>query len=315
MIMKRFSLLLLALFYQIPAQALPPDGMVYELKSSVVKIHVINEQGHHGVGSGVVVAKDHVATNCHVVANARGVRVSKFGEGHAPVALKADWKHDLCLLKMQGLDLPAVKLGSTKSLNYAQPVFTISFPNNAKKPLATYGEVTALYPMDGAHIIRATADFRLGGSGGPLFDEQGMLVGLVTMKSPGRNAYYYNIPVDWVKNLIGQPETAITTQKEAPFWDAPEEQRPFFMRALQPEQTEDWAALETICQSWLAAQPDSAEAWYLLALAQHRQDRPESALPNLEKTIALNQQHADARSLLGQIKDRIASNKCSTSSC
>ena len=313
--MKRFSLLLLALTYQLPAQALPPEGMVFELKSSVVKIHVVNEQGHHGVGSGVVVAKDHVATNCHVVANARGVRVSKFGEGHAPVALKADWKHDLCLLRMQGLELPPVKLGSTRDLQYAQSVFTISFPNNARKPLATYGEVTALYPMDGAHIIRATADFRLGGSGGPLFDDSGTLVGLVTMKSPGRNAYYYNIPADWVKELINQPEIAITTQKELPFWDAPEDQRPFFMRALQPQQAGDWAALEAICQSWVAAQPESAEAWYLLALAQHRQNRPENALPSLEKSIAINQQHADAKSLLGQIKDKIASSKCSASSC
>jgi serine protease Do len=313
--MKRLSLLLLTLFYQLPAQALPPEGMVYQLKSSVVKIHVVNEQGHHGVGSGVVVAKDHVATNCHVVANARGVRVSKFGDGHAPVALKADWKHDLCLLRMQGLDLPVVKLGSTRDLHYAQPVFTISFPNNAKKPLTTYGEVTALYPMDGAHIIRATADFRLGGSGGPLFDDNGTLVGLVTMKSPGRNAYYYNIPADWVKDLINQPEIAVTTQKELPFWDAPEEQRPFFMRALQPEQTENWAELESICQSWVVAQPDSAEAWYLLGLAQIHQNRPESALASLEKTIALNQQHAEGKTLISEIKDRIASNKCSASSC
>lgn len=284
------------------ALALPPDGLVYDLKSSVVKIRVVNQQGNQGVGSGVVVAKDHVATNCHVVANARGVHITKFGDSFAPVALKADWKHDLCILKFQGLDLPAVKLGSSKELTYEQPVFTISFPNNAKKPLTTYGEVKALYPLDGAHIIRATADFRLGGSGGPLFDDSGTLVGLMTMKSPGRNAFYYNIPVDWVKPLLDSPELSIAAQKDLPFWDAPDELRPFFMRVLQPMQTQNWSALEAISLDWVKAEPDTAEAWYTLGIAQKNLGKLESADDQFEKAIKLNSLHADAKQSLAEMQ-------------
>jgi serine protease Do len=33
--------------------------------------HVIDQKGNHGVGSGIVVAENQVATNCHVVANAK----------------------------------------------------------------------------------------------------------------------------------------------------------------------------------------------------------------------------------------------------
>jgi len=303
--MKHSILFAAPLFYALNAAAQPPDGMVYELKPSVVKIHVINPQGHHGVGSGVVVAEDHVATNCHVVANAQGVRISKYGESFAPVGIKADWKHDLCLLKFQGLDLPAVKLGSSKQLQYEQAVFTISFPNNAKKPLTTYGEVTALYPYDNGNIIRATADFRMGGSGGPLFTDDGTLVGLVTLKSPGRNAFYYNIPVDWVKPLLEQPMQTMAEQREPPFWDVPEAQRPYFMRVVHPIQTEDWKTLEAISTAWVTEQPECAEAWYALGLAQQQLGKLESADYNLHQAIALNLVHPEANKAQSAIKERL----------
>lgn len=302
--MKHSILFAVPLLYAFNATAQPPDGLVYELKPSVVKIHVINPQGHHGVGSGVVVAEDHVATNCHVVANAQGVRISKYGESFTPVGIKADWKHDLCLLKFQGLDLPPVKLGSSKQLQYEQPVFTISFPNNSKKPLTTYGEVTALYPYDNGNIIRATADFRMGGSGGPLFTDDGTLVGLVTLKSPGRNAFYYNIPVDWVKPLLEQPMQTMAEQREPPFWDVPEAQRPYFMRVVQPIQTKDWKTLESISMAWVTEQPECAEAWYALGLAQQQLGNLESADYNLHQAIALNLIHPEANKAQSELKGK-----------
>lgn len=303
--MKPSILLATPLLASLHVYAQPADGLVYDLKPSVVKIHVINPQGHHGVGSGVVVAKDHVATNCHVVANAQGVRISKYGESFTPIGVKADWKHDLCLLQFQGLDLPPVKLGSSKQLQYEQPVFTISFPNNAKKPLTTYGEVTGLYPYDNGNIIRATADFRMGGSGGPLFTDDGTLVGLVTLKSPGRNAFYYNIPVDWVRPLLEQPLKTVAAQEEPPFWDAPEEKRPFFMRVVHPIQTEDWKTLESISMAWVNEQPDCAEAWYALGLAQQHLGNLQSADYNLHQAIALSLVHPEANKAQSELKQQL----------
>ena len=36
--------------------------LVYQLKASIVKVHVATKSGGHGVGTGVVVGKDLVAT-------------------------------------------------------------------------------------------------------------------------------------------------------------------------------------------------------------------------------------------------------------
>ena len=100
----------------------------YRLKSSVVKVHVATKNGGHGVGTGVVVGKDLVATNCHVLANATGVKITKFGDSFAPVALKADWKHDLCIMRFQYLELNPVELGDSETLKYESAIFSIGFP-------------------------------------------------------------------------------------------------------------------------------------------------------------------------------------------
>lgn len=312
--MKSWLIVILLFCFSLQARALPPDNLIYELKQSVVKIFVVDRFGNQGVGSGIVVAEDHIATNCHVIGNTRGVHVIRYGNSYAPIALKADWKHDLCLLKFEKLGMPVVKLASSKNLKYAQAVFTIGFPNNIMMPMTSFGEVEALYPMDGGNIIRANASFRLGSSGGPIFDESGALIGLTTLKSPGRNAFYYSIPSDWIIPLLEQPEVAVTTQKASPFWDVPESQRPFFMLVVEPLQSENWEKLESITQTWVSQQAESVEAWYLLGLAQKQQGKVDEAMASLEKSLSIDAAHPEAEYSLAQIKkhqadERLAFNR------
>lgn len=283
------------------ANSTPSDELVYALKATVVKIRVILPNGHYGVGSGVVVAKDQVITNCHVVANAQAINVIKFGESHRAQSLKADWEHDLCIVGFDGLNTPVATLGESTSLQYEQSVFTISFPNNSPRPLTTYGAVKALYPMDDSVIIRTNSDFRLGASGGAMFSDEGKLVGIITLKSPGRNAFYYNMPVEWIKNLLKQPEVAINTKSELPFWDAPEEKRPYFMRVVQPLQTKDWLTLKKLSNEWLQAEPKTSEALNYLAIAEYNLKETKNAEQHFGQLYAQNNQHAGALLHLGMI--------------
>jgi hypothetical protein len=285
-----FALLLFAM----PAFALPEDGLVYQLKASVVKIRVILPNGHYGVGSGVVVAKDQVVTNCHVVAKAAAINVIKFGESFRASSIKADWQHDICIVRFDGLNTEVAQIGSSKNLQYEQPVFTISFPNNAPKPLATYGFVKALYPMDNSVIIRSTSDFRMGASGGAMFSDDGKLVGIITLKSPGRNAFYYNMPVEWIAEVQNQPEQAIPAIGAPPFWDALEENRPYFMRVVQPYQTEDWPALLSLATRWTEQEPAAIEAWYYRAVAEYKLKNIAEAIKHFNQVLAQNSRHTNA---------------------
>ena len=73
----RKLLLILFLIPTISNSAGLTQELTLQLNRSIVKVHSANQAGNHGVGSGVVVAKDHVVTNCHVIANSTGIHVTK----------------------------------------------------------------------------------------------------------------------------------------------------------------------------------------------------------------------------------------------
>lgn len=303
--MRRFVLATLMLVCSMPAWAEPPEALVTELRDSMVKVHVDTRNGGRGLGSGVVVSQNFVVTNCHVLANGRGVSITKFGENHVPVALRADWRHDVCLLRFEKLPLKPVTLGDSDNLGYEQPIFTIGFPMGSPRPQVTYGRIKALYPLDDSRIIRASSSFRLGASGSAMMDESGRLIGINTFKSPGRNSYFYSVPVKWIKQLLfSTNEVTSLKQEMLPFWDAPEEQRPFFMRVVPPLLGEDWQELGTVARAWSQAAPGNAEAWYYLGLALDRQGQETDAAMYLQKAVALNPQHADALFEIGMMASR-----------
>jgi serine protease Do len=303
--MRKFVVAAILIACSALVAAEPSEELVAELRDSMVKVHVDTRNGGRGLGSGVVVSQNFVATNCHVLANGRGVSITKFGENHIPVALRADWKHDLCLLRFEQLPLKPVILGDSESLRYEQSVFSLGFPLGSPRPLATFGRIKALYPLDDSEIIRASSSFRLGASGSAMLDENGHLIGINTFKSPGRNSYFYSLPVKWIKQLLfSTNEVTSLKQEMLPFWDAPEEERPFFMRVVPHLLGERWLELGVVAKAWAEAEPDNAEAWYYQGLALERQGSESEAGIHYQKALALNPEHADALFEIGMIASR-----------
>lgn len=285
----------------------PSPALTYRLKTSVIKVHVATKSGGHGVGTGVAVGQNSVATNCHILANATGATITKFGDNFAPVSFRADWKHDLCILHFQYAALTPVELGDSEHLQYAQPMFSIGFPGGPPKPQITQGKIKALYPLDDSYIIRTDASFVMGASGSPVFDDEGKLIAISTFKSPGRAAYYYNIPVKWIKALLAKPASAEMTSmqtNETPFWDAPEESRPYFMRVVLPYQHQKWVALQSISQAWRKAEPDNAEAHYYYGVAQDKLGKTAQAKQAFAQALQLHPQHPATLLALGLIANR-----------
>lgn len=274
--------------------ASPDHALVYTLKASVVKVHTITQQGGQGVGTGVVVAPDIVATNCHVLAHAQGVSISKLGDSISPVSMQADWRHDICLLRFQYLNLPAVTLSSAQTLQYGQEVFFIGFPGGPPKPQTSAGKIRALYPYENSMIVRSDAAFIMGASGSPLFNNAGELIALSTFKSPGRQAYFYSIPADWIPPLMHTQAQTDTQTKISAFWDQPTTEQPYLMQVVQPYQSSDWPALQQIAEHWIMQEPNTAEAYFYLASAHHGQGRLTQAQQAYLQCVKRQPRHADA---------------------
>ncbi len=281
------------------ALAAPSTELVRQLNSQVLRVQVGHANGSYGLGSAVAIAKNQVVTNCHVIANANSINVINKGAPLAVSAIKADWRHDLCILKVDNLSAPIATLGSSKNLKYEQSVFTIGYPSFIAKPSSTYGVVKGLYPMDDSVVIRASCSFGFGASGGGMFDDAGNLVGVITLKSPGRDAYYYNMPVEWVQALLKRPEQPINAKSEKPFWAASYDKWPFFMQVVHPYTTENWGSLLQIASKWAKREPNTAEAWFYLATAEYATKDIHKAEAHMQKVVAMNNHHSQAIYYLG----------------
>lgn len=295
--MKRYltTLLLSLCSVASPTWAMPAEDMVRALNASVLRVTVNLPNGQHGLGSAVVIAKNEVITNCHVVTDASDVSVVLNGTPHKATAIKADWHHDLCMLTVEGLDAPAVKMGASRTLQYESSLFTIGYPDETKTPVNTYGVVKGLFPMDDSVVIRATSSFRLGASGGGAFDDAGNLVGIITLKSKGDSPYFYYMPVEWVQALMSKPAQSLGLKSEKPFWAMHVSQRPYFMQVVQPYLSQEWSTLLKVATQWAQTEPDTAESWFYLAAAEFAVKDYNQAEQHFKKVLALNEQHNQAQ--------------------
>lgn len=289
MIRKLFPL---ALLFSLSCFATPSVEVLFSTNPSVVKVHVANKKGNHGVGSGVVVAKNYIVTNCHVIANSQGIHVTKYGVSYSPDALIADWKSDLCILKFKFLELKPVIMTSTAKVEYETDVFTKSYGGNAAKPGSSFGTVKAKFEYNGYQIIQSSASFSLGASGGGLFNYKGELLGITTFKTPGRSAFYYSMPVEIIEEMLNNgKEISVTTAPERAFWDTSEENQPFFMRVVSALNKKDWNKLLLISKDWVKDEPDADESNFHLGLANYHQDNQTIAKELFEKVVSQNKKH------------------------
>lgn len=305
---KQFSALMLcisSICLTAVAQATPSEALLQALNAQVLRVHVTHQNGSHGLGSAVVIAQDQAVTNCHVVTDAADVTLMLNGKALKASAVKPDWYHDLCILTVAGLDVPAAKFGVSNTLTYETAVFTVGYPDKTLQPVNTFGTVKGLFPMDGSVIIRASSAFKPGASGGGVFDETGSLVGIITLKSRGSHEHYYYMPVEWVQALMQKPAQALGMSAEKPFW-AMSGNRPYFMQVVQPYVAQDWKSLLQVSNAWVKTEPKNAESWFYLAMAEYETQDYAQALEHCKKALELRQVHGLVQDYLHKISAKMA---------
>lgn len=292
--MRKFYTLIIITLTSFNVFGYPAQSELFGLNKSMIQLWVSYENGVTGTGSGVVIKKNHVATDCHVFQNATGVNVVKYHDTYSPIGVYASWERDLCVLKFDNLPLEPVKLRKSESVAYEEEVFTLTFPNDNPVPLPSYGKIKALYPFDKQSIIRTSATFTVGSSGGALFDNDFNLIGITTFKSPGKRlGYFYCLPTEWIDDVLNTEMLTDIRSETPPFWALPDEQKPFFMQVVLPLQDSDWAELKRLAKLWTQAEDDSTNAWFYLGLAEIHFNKDFAKL-FLEKSIQLNPRNLDA---------------------
>nr|WP_165674561.1 DegQ family serine endoprotease [Pseudomonas otitidis] len=164
------------------------------------------------LGSGFIISKDgYILTNNHVVADADEiiVRLSDRSELEAKL-IGADARTDVALLKVEGKDLPIVKLGKSDSLKVGSWVLAIGSPFGFDHSV-TAGIVSAkgrsLPNESYVPFIQTDVAINPGNSGGPLFNLDGEVVGInsqIFTRSGGFMGLSFAIPIDVAMSVADQ---------------------------------------------------------------------------------------------------------------
>ncbi|HEX5539495.1 MAG TPA: trypsin-like peptidase domain-containing protein, partial [Methylophilaceae bacterium] len=255
-------------------------------------------------GSGVIVEKDKVLTNCHVLRDTGKPWVSRGEDSYIIESVQADRWHDLCLVTTSGLPGDPAVIASDLTLKRGQEAVAIGHSSGSPAPLTSMGSIQSLYPLDGGDVIRSTAGFSLGASGSGLYDGEGHLIGINTFKTIGRKAYYYALPIKWLDAVKALPvETQFPIKGEA-FWEAEKDKKPYFMQVAVPQLNKDWPTLAEIAQHWTEAQPNSTEAWYELGVAQENLGQQAQAENSYRKSVTLDPLNTDSLYRIGVIASK-----------
>ncbi len=208
-----------------------PFKTVYErISPSVVGIQITTRTSVFGgrisastdyVGSGVVISDDgYVLTNQHVVDGAEGIYVVSGDEAFPAEYIAGDQTTDVAVLRVTDDRLPAPAiLGNSDALSVGDWALVIGNPLGEQfANTLTLGvisglgrDLSATGSSEGAtNMIQTNAAINAGNSGGGLFNIQGELVGVTSMKLSNNGYYGYAsiegiglaIPINSVKTIV-----------------------------------------------------------------------------------------------------------------
>ena len=225
-----------------------PKNNIDKLEQSTVYIEMsyvnnkIKKEYVFGSGSGVIVSKKDIVTNCHVVMAESNEALNQAGWNRSDVQkliwvktiagddwaeaklIKTDERSDVCIVRHQPVQQlsikmkPITKFGSFDDLKKGQYVRAMGSPqgligHTSEGTIEWIGKaeaagslskwVTDNYNKDTKLIIHG-AKINSGSSGGPLFDKNGYIIGLNTFGVPDTVAENVAISADHIKALMSK---------------------------------------------------------------------------------------------------------------
>jgi S1-C subfamily serine protease len=281
---KLLGALALLLTCSMPALALEGTDVYNQVRTSLVQLVAVSPEGRIHLGSGVFLPGGGLVTNCHVTLHAKRLEPFWGSTGMRAESQRADVHHDLCLVNMPGLSMRPAEVASSKDLHVGDKVYAVGF-NGGRRLTYEEGEVAELNELDGGMVIRTTAPFSQGASGGGLFDAQGRLVGILTFFRAAGETAYFAVPVDWIKNVETQASVALAPMSGTPFWAASLDQQPQFLQAGALEADGRWDELVQLARGWTQTNPQDANAWAMLAKASARTGDQITAQAALQRAL------------------------------
>lgn len=180
---------------------------------------VLSYEGAEGAGTGVVLTSSgQVMTNYHVVEGATKitVTVASTGKTYQAEVIGHDETHDVALLQLKGasglhpvtIDNDSVAVGDdVTAVGNAGGTGSLTAADGTVTSLTASVTTTAEGTVAGETLksmIETSADVVAGDSGGPLYDDEGEMIGIDTAASTGSEINGYAIPIKEALEIVDQ---------------------------------------------------------------------------------------------------------------
>lgn len=169
-------------------------------------------------GSGFVITSDgYILTNYHVIEDANTIKVSFVdGTSYDAELVGGEEENDIAVLKIDATGLTPVLIGDSDNVRVGESVVAIGNPLGELTFSMTQGIISARdrsITMENGEVmnmLQTDTAINSGNSGGPLFDQYGQVVGIVSAKLSNNGdsteasveGVGFAIPIDNVWNMI-----------------------------------------------------------------------------------------------------------------
>lgn len=179
-----------------------PKDMFKQITAAVVTIE--HSDGH---GSGFFISEDgYLVTNNHVVEGKKMVNV-RINESISlsGTVIRSDQIYDLALVKVEGRGFKSIELISSDSVSAGEDVYAVGTPEDISLGQSvTKGIMSGKRKIEDRVFIQTDVAINPGNSGGPLINQEGKVVGMVTLKIVGRGleGLGFCVPTETILNRL-----------------------------------------------------------------------------------------------------------------
>ena len=202
-----FFLSTITLYADSKGKKIDEDYIYKYIQEATVKIEIFDKTGTKlGTGSGFIIdSSGIIVTNNHVMRDAISAVVTlNNGDTYKDIKIRDfDEIKDIAIIKISGFDLPSVKLGNSKNLKGGEKVIVCGSSLGKFFNSLSEGIISSIrQSQKGYRYIQMSAPISHGNSGGPVFLENGEVVGMATASRGDGQNLNFAIPINYIIGML-----------------------------------------------------------------------------------------------------------------
>lgn len=271
--------------------------------AATVFLEVIQDGQLLGFGSGFFVQRDQIATNFHVIAgtySGTAKLVGKPATYDIEGITARDVENDLAILKVSDSNVQPLPLGDSDAVQFGDTVYVSRNPKESENAFSD-GTISGSREVGSQTLLQMTAPISPGGSGGPVLDEKGEVIGLSFLTLEDGQGLNCVIPSNYIKTLISKSGSVKPLAQEKQSISA----ETYFYRGNEKYLMRIYQDAIAAYDEAIRLQPDFANAYVNRGLAKEKLGQHESAIMDYNSAIKIDPTLAGAYNNRGSAQRRL----------